>query len=123
MARRRFIERKESKRIARDRMDILLGLAREVFQRDRGLSRRYVEYARKIGSRFNVRLGKKDKLVVCKNCSSFLVPGVNCRVRTHALRVVITCLECGHVKRVPFIRERKGKLNKSHLKPLVENRR
>jgi hypothetical protein len=53
-----------------------------------------------------------DKLMICKNCNSFLVPGVNCRVRTHASRVVITCLDCGSIRRVPFVRERKSKLNK-----------
>jgi ribonuclease P protein subunit RPR2 len=112
MARRRVIEKRRARRIARERMDILLDLAKEVFCKDRELSRRYVSLARRIGTRHNVRLSKKDKLLVCKNCSSFLVPGVNSRVRTHALRVIITCLECGSIRRIPFVRERKGKLNK-----------
>lgn len=120
MVRRRTIGKKRSRRIARERMDILLNLAGEVFPKDRELSRRYVALARRIGMRYNVRLTKKDKLMVCKRCNSFLVPGVNCRVRTHALRVVITCLECGSVRRIPFVKERKGKLNKHQEKNSVK---
>ncbi|MFQ5800938.1 MAG: ribonuclease P protein component 4 [Candidatus Hydrothermarchaeales archaeon] len=120
MVRRRTIGKKRSRRIARERMDILLNLAGEVFHSDRELSRRYVSLARRIGMRYNVRLTKKDKLMVCKRCNSFLVPGVNCRVRTHALRAVITCLECGSVRRIPFVKERKGKLNKHQEKNPVK---
>jgi ribonuclease P protein subunit RPR2 len=112
MAKRRSISKKEAKRIARERMDILFCLARETFPRDRELARRYVSLARKIGMRYNVRLLKKDKILICKNCNSLLVPGVNSRVRTHASRVIITCLDCSHVRRVPFVREMKSKLNK-----------
>ncbi len=116
MARRRTLERKEQRRIARERINILLERAGRVFQPDPLLSKRYVELARSIGMKYNVRLTKKDKLKLCKKCNSFLVPGVNCRVRTHEKRVVVTCLECGHVRRIPFIMERKSKLNKSRLK-------
>jgi ribonuclease P protein subunit RPR2 len=115
MARRRQIKRRDARRLARERMDILLRHARKVFKEDSELSRRYVTLTRRIGMRYNVRLTKKDKLELCKKCNSLLVPGVNCRVRTHALRVVITCLECGSVRRVPFVREKKGKLNKYPL--------
>jgi ribonuclease P protein subunit RPR2 len=109
--------------IARERMDILFNKAGEVFSKDRKLAQRYVTLARRIGMRYNVRLTKKDKLEACKNCNSFLVPGINCRIRTHATRVVISCLECGHIRRVPFTRERKGKLNKHHLrKPLSKSK-
>jgi ribonuclease P protein subunit RPR2 len=116
MVRRRVRSRKEMRRIARERMDTLLNLAEDVFDKDRELSRRYVTLTRRIGMRYNVRLTQKDKLEICKRCNSFLVPGANCRVRTHAMRVVITCLECGlecgAVRRIPFVKERKDKLNK-----------
>jgi ribonuclease P protein subunit RPR2 len=112
MARRRTIDKRKAKKIARERMDLLFIKAREVHSQDRELARRYVTLARRIGMRHNVRLTKKDKLDACKNCNSILVPGITCRVRTHAARVVITCLECNHVRRVPFAREQKGKLNK-----------
>jgi len=112
MSRRRAVSKREQRRIARERMDILLSLAGEVFSEDRELARRYVSLARRIGMRYNVRLTKEDKLRVCRRCSSYLVPGVNCRVRSHAGRMVITCLTCGSQRRIPFLRERKGKFNK-----------
>lgn len=125
MARRRTLGKREIRRIARERMDILLTLAGEVFHRDRDLARRYVVHARNLGTRYNIRLSKKDKLMLCRRCSSFLVPGVNCRVRTHEGRVVITCLECGALRRIPFTRERKDKLNigkgKSKVKKVNSN--
>jgi ribonuclease P protein subunit RPR2 len=112
MAKKRNIRRSEQRKMARERMNILLSQAKDEFSSDRSLSKRYVTLAREIGMRYNVRLTKKDKLEICKKCNSFLVPGESCRVRTHKLRVVITCLECGSVRRIPFIRER-DKLNKT----------
>jgi ribonuclease P protein subunit RPR2 len=112
MAKRRSIGRGPARKIARERMNILLKLAEDNIKKDKELSRRYVSLARRIGSRCNVRLNKKDKLAICKDCNSFLIPGLNCRVRTHSTRVVRTCLECGRERRVPFIMEKKGKFNK-----------
>jgi len=109
---RRPIKRKEQKTIAKERIEILLNLAKDEFPMDRELSRRYVKLSRRIGSRYNVRLQKKEKAVVCRGCNSLLVPGVNLRVRTHDHRVVMTCLDCGRVRRIPSTRERKGKVNK-----------
>lgn len=115
MAKRRAVDKRRVKRLARERMDLLFGLAREVFASEPELARRYVSLARRIGSRCNVRLTAGDKLCICRDCNAFLVPGVNCRVRTHARRVVVSCLDCGGVRRVPVTRERRGKLNKALL--------
>ena len=102
------------KEIARERMEILLDLARKAFPTDRALSRRYIELARRIGMKAGVRLPKRDKLFLCKGCRSLLVPGVNCRVRTRAefgTTVLITCLDCGAKKRYPTVRERLSRKN------------
>ena len=115
MAKKRVIDRRRAKKLARERMDILFGFARDVYSSEPELARRYVSLARRIGSRCNVRLTAGDKLSICRDCNAFLVPGVNCRVRTHARRVVVTCLDCGGVRRVPVTRERRGKLNKAAL--------
>ncbi len=112
MSRKRSHDKKEVRSIAKERIGILLQMAETVHEEDRELSRRYVHLARKIGARHNVRFTKKDKLKLCKKCDSFMVPGKNCRVRTLKTRVIITCLECGAVKRIPFTREKKDKLNK-----------
>ena len=82
-------------------------LAQEVFHRDRALAKRYVELARRIGMRYNVRFPRKWKRFFCKSCGSFLMPGVNLRVRCTKQRVVFTCLECGRVRRMPYVWEKK----------------
>ncbi len=107
---------KLERRIARERIEILMQLAREVFHRDAALARRYVELARRIAMRYNVRFPGKWKRFFCKACGSFLVPGVNMRVRCTKQRVVITCLECGHVKRISYVREKKARKNEAKLK-------
>jgi ribonuclease P protein subunit RPR2 len=98
-----------TKEIALERIRILLGLAKNTFQKDRDLSKRYVELARRIGMKAGVRLPSEEKLFICKGCGSLLVPGVNSRVRTRSdlgTTVLITCLDCGTKKRYPTVRER-----------------
>jgi len=95
--------------IARERIEILLDLARKTFPDDRILSKRYVELARLIGMKAGVRLSKEQKMSICKGCGTLLVPGTNCRVRIRpepGTTVLITCLECGSKKRYPTVRER-----------------
>jgi len=98
--------------IARERMEILFKLAREVFSQDQSLAKRYIEIARKIGMKCGVRLPRQYKQFVCKDCGSLLVPGVNCRVRIRSkggTRVVVTCLVCGFPKRFPASREKRAR--------------
>jgi ribonuclease P protein subunit RPR2 len=93
-------------RIARDRIDQLLALARErAMVRDEKYSRRYVQMALRLGTRYNVRLPVEVKRWLCKGCWSYLVPGLNARVRTGG-RVVVTCLACGRVVRLQRSRGR-----------------
>lgn len=97
------------KEIARERIEILLELAKKVFPSDRILSKRYVELARRISMKARVPLIKEQKMFICKGCGSLLVPGVNCRVRTRpefGTTLIVTCLDCGRKKRYPTVRER-----------------
>ncbi|MDI6655597.1 MAG: ribonuclease P protein component 4 [Candidatus Hydrothermarchaeota archaeon] len=93
------------KKIASERIEILMQRAEEVFAQDRKKASRYAELARKIGMRYNVRLPKKWKRRICKKCLAFLKPGSNCRVRIYKSRVIITCLECKNVVRIPCNKE------------------
>lgn len=96
--------------IARERIDILLGLARETLKTDTALAKRYVETAKRIAMRSGVRLGPERKQFICKECGSPLVPGVNCRVRVRSeqgTHVVVTCLACGSRKRYSAVKEKR----------------
>ena len=69
-------------------------------------SHRYVEIARNISMRTRTRIPRFLKRRFCNKCHHFLVYGRNCRVRTKNTKVVITCLDCGNVMRIPFVREK-----------------
>jgi ribonuclease P protein subunit RPR2 len=100
------------KEIARERIEILFNHAQSAFPSNRTLANRYVELARRVGMKAGVRLTREQKLRICKGCGGFLVPGVNCRVRTrseYGTTVLITCLDCGTKKRYPTVRERLSK--------------
>ncbi len=94
--------------IAEERMRILFGLAEEEFGDNPGRSDRYVELARKIGMRYNVRVPKEFRPRFCKSCNRYLVPGKNSVTRTskRTRSLKIKCLGCGSVSRHPYSREK-----------------
>jgi ribonuclease P protein subunit RPR2 len=94
-----------AKRIAIQRIRILFRLAMETIHEDPALAQRYVDIARKVAMAAKVRLPREYRHQVCRHCKSFILPGVNCRVRIKRRRephVVITCLNCGKQMRIPL---------------------
>lgn len=99
--------RGQERRIALERIGILFGLAeREALGKRPGRARRYVELARRIGTRYNVRVPAEFKRRFCKGCGVYLLPSSNARVRVGRGRLVVTCTACGAIQRMPFLRER-----------------
>jgi len=97
--------------IARQRVQTLFGLAEVTLDKDPVLAQRYVKIARRIAMAAKIRLPTQYRRQICRNCKSFILPGVNCRVRVKQLRephVVITCLNCGKQMRIP-LSKREGK--------------
>ncbi|HDR53574.1 MAG TPA: ribonuclease P [archaeon] len=64
-------------------------------------ARRYGELARAVGMRNRVRLGK-EKQLFCKKCGA---PPSKVGVRIKDGCRVLTCRECGHVRKLPVRRE------------------
>ncbi len=98
------------KETARERIERLVGMAYEIRRKDKALARRYIQIARNIGMRCNVRLPKEMKLYICKRCNTLLIPGDTCRVRVRpecGTKLALTCLECGAVKRIAGLKEQK----------------
>jgi ribonuclease P protein subunit RPR2 len=87
------------KNIAEERIDILLGLAERELKKHVDRSRRYIELARKIALRYNIRLAKEQKKKFCKNCNTLLVPGVTSQVRVDKNFIIIKCLKCDKIYR------------------------
>jgi ribonuclease P protein subunit RPR2 len=104
MAKRRH--RGMERRIALERMEILLVMAeKEALGRQALRARRYVELARRLGMRYNVRMPPRFRRRYCRKCLTYFVPAVNARVRVGDSRVTITCLSCGLVERYPYREE------------------
>jgi ribonuclease P protein subunit RPR2 len=91
-------------KIAKERIQILLSLAEKEFKKHAERSKRYVELARKIGLRYNVRIPKELKRKFCKNCNSLLIPGITSKVRLDSKRksLSIKCLKCEKIYRYPY---------------------
>ena len=88
--------------IVKHRIRKLFSEADETFSTNKKLADRYIELARKIGMKMNVRLPKKFKRKFCKHCNHYLKPGVNSRVRIHKHRVTIYCMDCKNFTRIPI---------------------
>jgi len=105
---RRASARRKIRRVALERIHILFGRAREVFGCQPVFAQRYVDLARRVGMRYKVRIPSEFRMMVCRHCKGFILPGRNCTVRIRPERephVVITCLRCGGRMRIPFKRK------------------
>ncbi len=86
-----------------DRIETLYSLALErAREGDLALARRYTTLARKVGMRYTVRIPNRLKRFTCRSCMLPLIPGLNARVRLRNGIEIVTCLECGHLKRYPY---------------------
>ena len=81
-------------KIARERIGILFDEATKT--NDKKLQRRYMQLAKKIGMRYNVRLGKQKKMF-CKKC--FYYFGADTKRRLKNGKIIIKCPDCGRVAR------------------------
>src|SRR5204863_9979560 len=96
------------RRIALERMTTLFHLAeREALQRHAGRARRYVELARRIGMRYNVRVPAPFKRSLRKTCFAFLLPSASARARVARGRAVVPATACGDTQRFPNTREQR----------------
>ncbi len=84
-------------RIARERIKILF---REAAQAGPELAKRYMKLAKKIGMRYNVRLGVLKRRF-CRHCFSFFT-SENSRRRMKDGVMSVTCLSCGKITRYPY---------------------
>lgn len=107
--------------VANERIEILVGQARQMVEKDDRLSRRYVSLARKISERTKVRIPSEMKRYLCRGCGIALVPGRNAKVRLHAAKsgTVITCLSCGAVKKYRIASKERAVGEASAMKPYI----
>ncbi len=93
-------EKKLEREIALERIKILINRAMNTKSEDYELARRYIELARKISMKYKVKIPKELR-VFCKKCL-YPYKSDKIRVRIKKSRVIITCLNCGSIKRYPI---------------------
>ena len=89
-------------KIAMERMQILIDNAISNARTDPELSQRQASIARRISSKYKIRMPYDLRMVFCKKCKSFIAPGVNSRIRlgrTSVKSIRISCNLCGHTYR------------------------
>lgn len=85
-----------------ERMQILIDNAISNARTDPELSQRQASIARRISSKYKIRMPYDLRIVFCKKCKSFIAPGVNSRIRlgrTSVKSIRISCNLCGHTYR------------------------
>ncbi|MCF2135796.1 MAG: hypothetical protein K9W43_01000 [Candidatus Thorarchaeota archaeon] len=98
-----------TKKLARERVDILWKLAQAKAKENPELARQQVATARRISRKVRKSLPREIGRRVCRRCGTVLIPGHNCRVRVRhnrATHVTVTCLTCGAIRRFPVRRQR-----------------
>jgi len=85
-----------------ERMQILIDSAITNARTDPKLSQRQASIARRISTKYKIRMPYYLRMVFCKKCKSFISPGINSRIRLGRASVKsirISCNLCGHTYR------------------------
>ena len=85
-----------------ERMQILIDNAISNARVNPELSQRQASIARRISTKYKIRMPFHLRMVFCKKCKSFIAPGINSRIRLGRASVKsirISCNLCGHTYR------------------------
>ncbi len=106
MSRRRRKDAAETKKIAVERIEILLTKADAIYSDDPSLAQQYGERARKIAMKAKIQIPRKWRSRFCRKCKKFLYPGINAHVRVKSgtpSRVITYCELCQNGSRILVI--------------------
>ena len=85
-----------------ERMQILIDNAISNARVNPELSQRQASIARRISTKYKIRMPYNLRMIFCKKCKSFIAPGINSRIRlgrTSVKSIRISCNLCGHTYR------------------------
>ena len=101
--------RPKEEKIANERIEILFNQAKKSAKSNPERTRRYIQLAKSIAAKYNIRLGKRYKRLFCKKCNTYFIPSKTVRVRIQSKDkyVTYTCLQCNNIQRYRYIREKK----------------
>lgn len=96
-------QKEEAQAIAKERVEKLFKEAEAAAAKgDLDSANRYIEMAWKIKLKFRIKLTNYQKKLFCRKCLKFLADGKTGKYRTEDKSLVIRCLQCGAVRRVPL---------------------
>ncbi len=93
------MKKNNKKQIALQRVSDLINTAlytQDLFADD------HVNIAKKIIAKYKIKIPFEYRILFCKNCKKFIIPGKNSRIRIGRSRIKalrITCKICGHTYR------------------------
>ena len=90
------------KKIALERMYILINNAISNARSNPSLAQRQANLARRIGTHHRIKMPYELRINFCKKCKNFIAPGINSRIRlgrTHLKSIRITCNFCENTYR------------------------
>lgn len=91
-----------TRQLAIERMEILIQNALLNSRINPSLAQRQATLAKKISTRYRVRMAFHLRMNFCKKCKKFIAPGVNSRIRigrSSVKSIRITCGFCNHTYR------------------------
>lgn len=99
-----------------ERVIYLLREADRVIGDDIEMAQKYALQARKIQMRTRIRFPSQWTKRFCKQCKSFLYPGINSRVRLSSSNkvVAIKCFHCNGYTRIPYYQNMEEKNENEH---------
>ncbi|MFM8658432.1 MAG: ribonuclease P protein component 4 [Candidatus Nitrosotenuis sp.] len=92
----------DPKAIALERIQVLLKEAQSNILQNPELAQRQAEIAKRISTKYKVKLPYETRMQFCKKCKSFIPPGANARIRmgrSTLKSIRITCKFCNHTYR------------------------
>lgn len=93
------MKKNNKKQIALQRASNLIDIAlysQDLFSVD------HINTAKKIIAKYKIKIPFEYKILFCKNCKKFIIPGKNSRIRIGRSKIKalrITCKICGHTYR------------------------
>ena len=96
-----MVKKQKRKEIALERIHRLFELAEQEFDKNPERSKRYIELARKLGTRNRVVIPAELKKRFCKKCGILLIEGKNAEHTPEKEIIKIKCTECGYSFKKP----------------------
>jgi ribonuclease P protein subunit RPR2 len=102
MADKHKLKKEQLRKKAHEDILNLFILAKEIFHTSPWKANLYVHKARLLAMKHNLRFSREMKKQFCSHCYIYLIPGVNCRVRTREGKLIYYCLKCKKYMRMPL---------------------